>query len=198
MKEAIRCFCENQIEFEFSDMVVLSDEVIESILCGDFMSVTCTFCGRVLKPEFPVHLESKDNKYSLFFIPENKRNQYLAGNISVHPAITRVVIGYHELVEKITIFKNNLDDRVIETIKYYFLEKAREEVTISIFLHEIGKSDLVFHIHGLKQKEIGITKINRSLYEKISKEIDKKEGQSPYSQFLSPPYVSIQNITLEG
>jgi len=199
MKETLRCFCENEIEFEYADSVDLTEEVINSILAGEFMSVQCSACKRTLKPEFPVFLKSNEKKYSIYLVPENQRNHYIAGKYSVKTDASRIVIGYRELVEKIKIFEKELDDRVIESIKYYFLEKTDvDDVKIRIFLQDVREKDFVFHIHGLKKDEIGITKTNRLLYEKIAGDIEAKIKEKPYSLFLTPPYVSVQNITFEG
>jgi hypothetical protein len=38
--------------------------------------------------------------------------------------VTRVAIGYDELVEKFLIKRAGLDDRVVEVLRYYLLQKA--------------------------------------------------------------------------
>ena len=136
-------------------------------------------------------------------IPELDRNQYLMGKLPITiPDVTRVVIGYNELVEKMSIYKSELDDRIIEVMKYYILQKLPEpengEAEIFIYFISSDQDKLAFHIKGIKKEEIAVTNINFSMYEKILSEIDDKVKTEPFKDFLSPPYISINRIYLES
>ena len=115
-------------------------------------------------------------------------------------AVRRTVIGYRELIEKMTIHRSSLDDRIIEMIKFYIYTKATDEdgdKEIKIYFHKKEKDRLVFYIEGLEKDNIGISKIEQAVYNKIEREIDQKQEQKPYSSFLDPPYVSINKIYRE-
>lgn len=203
MKE-ITCMCEKTFEADLPDSVDLdkNPEYVRSIIDGNFMSVTCPQCGKLLKPDFPVTITGKKMGIDIAYVPEIERDTFLLGKLTYDigkPA--RVVIGYRELVEKITISEAGFDDRAIELIKYLLLTKAvssggsAEEISIIFKGTESGS--LVFHIEGLRKEEIAITKIGMDMYKKTASEIGKKVKEEPYNQFLTPPYVSISKVDVE-
>jgi len=196
MKETIKCFCENEIEVEFADEVDFTEEVISSILDGTFQNISCAACGTVLKPEFPTLFSDKTSGKTLYFLPEIERNAYFSGKKDAIKS-DRIAIGYRELLEKIQIHKAVLDDRIIEMIKYFYLEKAPSELDLQIYFSRREAESLYFHIHGLKPDEVGETGIGFSFYEKLEADIEKMVKTKPFDTFLSPPYVSIKKIYLE-
>ncbi len=131
-KRRVACFCENSFEVDLPQSADLGVDplVEEQILKGDFMAVTCPSCGKRLTPEFPFHLvgrgsPSRPQGWDLFLVPEEDRIPFLRGKLEYSPGDpTRVVIGYPELAEKVLIFGQGLDDRVIEIMKYYLLTGA--------------------------------------------------------------------------
>jgi hypothetical protein len=205
MKKKIACFCEAEFEAEIPDSVDCqkNPETLKSITDGNFLSIQCPECGKVLKPEFPFTLENIAEGFSLFFIPELDRVAYLMGNLEYTVGKpTRVVIGYPELVEKIIIIKEHLDDRVIEAIKFYMLQKAMkttsdEEQEITIYFKEKKSRSLIFHIEGMKEDEIAVSQIKQDMYDKIEADIENKIKEEPFSTFLIPPYVSLKRVYME-
>jgi hypothetical protein len=203
MKE-ITCMCENTFEVDFPDSIDLEKEpqYIKNILDGSFMTVKCPQCGKLLKPEFPLKLSDKKRSIDISYIPEIERDTYLLGKLSYSLGKpSRVVIGYRELVEKISIYENSLDDRVIELLKYYLLTKAIESGAsverAKVFFQDKSLDTLVFHIEGIKKDEIAISKLTYEMYNKAAKDIEKKVKEEPFNKFLIPPYVSVNKIDLE-
>jgi hypothetical protein len=196
MKNTITCFCENQIDVDFADEVELNPQVISAVLEGSFQNVTCPSCETVLKPEFATLFKAEDKKDSIYFLPESERNAYLSGSRKT-PEADRVVIGFRELLEKIKIREEALDDQIIEMIKYFYLEKAPSDADLQIYFSRKEKDTLYFHIHGLKKDEVGETGIGNSFYDKLKTDIIKMAATQPFDSFLQPPYVSIKKIYLE-
>jgi hypothetical protein len=200
----ITCMCENTFEAELPDSIDLgkNPEYITNILDGTFMSVTCPQCGKLLKPDFPMNIADKKRGINIAYIPELDRDTYHLGKLQYKlDSPTRVVIGFRELFEKIKAIEDKLDDRVIELIKYYLLTKAVESGTpgdsISIYFEGKTGESLQFNIEGLRKDEIAVSKIDKAMYDKTAKEIDKKSKEEPFRQFLTPPYVSITKIDIE-
>lgn len=197
-KKTVTCFCEHTFEVDFPDTfdVQHSPEILTHILNGTFMTFLCPKCGKTLKPEFPCSLIDSSREIEIGFIPEEQRSGYLKGT-HPFPALKRVVIGYKELVEKIKIVTSDLDDRIIEIIKFYLYQKAeQEDKNIEIFFHEKESSNrnmLVFHIYGLQTDQLGVLNIPFSLYEKNA---DDFPNQEPFDEILKPPYISIKKITI--
>lgn len=164
------------------------------IVDGDFMKFRCPECGNELKTEVPVHLYDKPAGVDLQFLPELERSNFLSGNIK--PIAVRVAIGYPELVEKIVIAGAKLDDRIIEIIKFRMLEKA-ERNDIRIYLSSIENGTLIFHIHGLKPDQLGVSRIPENTYKKIETELDGLLENDDIKLFTEGPYVSVSRIYLE-
>lgn len=194
-KHTIVCFCENSVEITVPEKINLEEDpdVEVHIIEGTFLTYTCSFCGKELKPELPVHLVDYSRNIDLYFIPEHERAAYLSGK-KQFPPHKRVVIGYPELVEKIKLYRWDLDDRIIEIIKFYLLEKAGGSPEIKVYLDTFEDELLVFHLHGVKQDEIGIVNIPLSFYEKTEKQFDEIGSDNQFRELLHPPYISIHKI----
>jgi len=196
MKE-FYCLCENLIQVDFPDEVNVTEnpDTFDRILSGDFMSVTCERCGKVLKPEFPVRIVNSDRSFDCFLIPEMERSAYLLGKVTYN--YPSVVIGYAELAERIRIFRASLDPGAIEIVKFYMLEKLKADEEVTIAFHEVKDNSLVFYINGLKDGEIGVKLIPFSFYEKVLKSLPEKLNEEPFSEILKPPYISVKKIAFE-
>ena len=199
MKRTITCYCGETIETDIGESFDASKEpsVIREILDGTFMNITCEKCGKVLKPEFPFTLVYDSGHPELTFIPELGRVAFLAGKTAV-PENSRVVIGYPELVEKVRIFRDGLDERFVEAIKLRMLEKAGDDQQdVRIFYVGSESGTLSFHVHGLRENQVGITRVPAAIYEKIGPEIDELSSDEDYAPIFTPPYISVTKVYLE-
>jgi hypothetical protein len=167
------------------------------------LSIRCPNCGKVLKPEFPVLIEDPQAENSIFFVPELDRSSYFRGSLaySLREA-NRVAIGYEELVEKFLLKRHDLDDRVVEIVKYYLLSKIMEDETGDkelrvLFSRQEGET-VLFNVLGLKESEVGILKVPMATLQKIASQLEEKKHQEPFSDILKTPYVSINNLLVEG
>ena len=205
MKRRIVCFCEHGFDAEVPDFVDLGKqpEVEQAIIDGEFLSIRCPNCGKVLKPEFPVMIEDPQAENTIFFIPELDRSAYFRGSLaySLREA-NRVAIGYEELVEKFLLKRYNLDDRVVEIVKYYLLSKIMEDEgedkELRILFSKQEGDTVLFNVLGLKKDEVGILKVPAATLAKIDSQLEEKKHQEPFSEVLKAPYISINNLFVEG
>jgi hypothetical protein len=205
MKRRIVCFCEHGFDADVPDAVDLGEkpEVEEAILQGEFLSIRCPNCGKVLKPEFPVYIEDPQAENSIFFVPELDRSAYFRGALaySLREA-NRVAIGYEELVEKFRIKQCNLDDRVVEIVKYYLLSKIMEDESgdkeVRILFSKTEENTALFNVIGLKESEVGILKVPMATVDKVASQLEEKKHTEPFSEILNAPYVSVNNLLVEG
>ena len=205
MKRRIVCFCEHRFDAEVPDFVDLGrqPEVEQAIIDGEFLSIRCPNCGKVLKPEFPVMIEDPQAENTIFFIPELDRSAFFRGSLSYSlQEANRVAIGYEELVEKFLLKRYNLDDRVVEIVKYYLLSKIMEDEgedkELRILFSRQEGDTVLFNVLGLKKDEVGILKVPAATLEKITSQLEEKKDQEPFSEILRAPYVSINNLLVEG
>jgi hypothetical protein len=190
--------CDHVFTVEIPERIdALTDaKVIPSIYDGTFLSFSCERCGKILKPEFQLSIHNLPGDHALFFIPEIDRNPYLSGRIEV-PDVDRVVIGYRELVEKVQIFTDGLDDRAIEIAKSRLLRKAPEDTDTDAFFYGLEGPAAVFHIHGLKENEIGVARIPLEVIRHITEDIPTIITEEPARSILAGPYVSLRNIKFD-
>ena len=203
MKRKLVCFCEHEFESEVADSVDLTDQpdARQAILSGDFQTIRCPGCGKALKPEFPVLVREPGR--TIFFVPELDRVAYYRGKLS-YPVgeVDRVAIGYDELVEKLRIREAGLDDRVVEVLKYYLLQKVLEhyegEADVRLVFSGLEPAGLVFHAHGLRDEEVGVLRVSRQMADKAAQQLEGKLREEPFDQILAGPYVSINKLATES
>lgn len=201
MKRRITCHCGNTVEYNFPGRIDISKKpnIAEEILENTFLRVTCDKCGADLKPDFSMIFEnvpSPMGKICIHYLPEIERTLFLAGKIDT--SCERIVIGYPELREKFLIFREDLDDRAIEILKFLLLEKAESSGDLTILLQEADGETLAFYLYGLKEGEVGVSRIPLSLYEKVISTYDERARvDEVYRQISDTPYVSINKISLE-
>ncbi|MFO7729202.1 MAG: CpXC domain-containing protein [Spirochaetia bacterium] len=208
MKHDIVCHCGNTIERDIPDTIDLSEEphFIQQILEGAFMQVICDSCGKILKPEFPVHffnLKIADQLLDLDYIPELERSQYFRDKIET--TAQRVVIGYPELREKMLVSAHGLDDRALEILKFLLLENAHDHnlsdhsfSDLSIILNAVEEDTLTFYIYGLKETEVAVPQVSLDLYHKVVDSLSVRLNTEVYAEIVKPPYVSINKISIEA
>jgi hypothetical protein len=205
MKRRIVCFCEHSFDADIPDSVNLGEqpEVEQAIISGEFLNVHCPNCGKVLKPEFPVLIEDPQAENTIFFVPELDRSQFYRGALSYSlREANRVAIGYEELVEKFLLKRHNLDDRVMEIVKYYLLSKIMEDdqgdKEIRVLFSRQEEDTAFFNVLGLKENEVGILKVPMATVHKVETQMEDRKHTEPFSEILKTPYVSINNLLRDG
>lgn len=193
----ITCFCEKPVPIDYRDTYDLDAEpaLIEELLSGSFLNVTCEACGTVLKPEFPIRFIRKSKNLDMFLVPESERNLVLGGKCE-YTIPGRCAVGYHELVEKIKIYDRGLNEETVEFVKFYILEKLEKSDSVGIFFNECDGEHLEFHIQGLRKNEIGISKIPIGFYNEVSSNYDNIKNDEPFSIIRTEPYISVTKIDL--
>ncbi len=202
MKRKLVCFCEHQFESDVPDSVDLGEqpEARRAILEGEFQTIRCPGCGKALKPEFPVLVREPGR--TLFFVPELDRVAYYRGKLP-YPVgeVDRVAIGYDELAEKLRIQEAGLDDRVVEVLKYYLLQKVLEhyegEAEVRLLFSAVEPAGLVFHALGLRDKEVGVLRVSRQMADKAAQQLEGKLREEPFDLILAGPYVSVNKLATE-
>jgi hypothetical protein len=200
----VSCNCGHSFEADLPERVDSEKEPDrwQEILSGEFLTVECPNCGHMLKPDLPFHLKHASFDIDLYYVPEHDRSKALSGELPYAVADAKeLVIGYPELVEKLTIADNGFDPRAIEVLKYYLLTPAmdtsKSEAEIRIRFHKHKQDKLVFYIEGLREEEIGVSRIPLETYNKVKENLKETLEKEPFVSLLSPPYASINKIYSE-
>lgn len=195
--KTIVCNCGEAFETDIPETFDTADhpELLEQLVTGSFLSVACPACGTTVKPELPVRIIDRTLGVDLLFRPDAERDTFLIGRLDL-PSAERVVFGYPELAEKVLIYKEKLDDRAIEVIKYFYLQKAGSEQDLTIYLDSTDEDNLHFHIHGLRKDEIGIANIKRQFYSETLRDLNDIVQREEIQEIITPPFVSIKKVYL--
>jgi hypothetical protein len=197
----VTCMCETSFDAELPEEVDLDAqaEVLDQILKGDFLAVTCPNCGSRLKPELRVRIVSKKRRLDLVCLPEIERMSVYLGSASV-PAGAEVIVGYAELFERARILSDGLDAEAIEIVKYLVAEKAEDEAPdAEISIAYAGKKEgkLLFHVSGLKEGELAILPLAPSIYDKTLADKAKTKAEPPFDRVFTGPYRSIKILAVD-
>lgn len=191
----INCYCGANFEIEVKEKIDLltEKEITDQIINNKFMIYSCPSCSKILRPEFRVEFSGKD--INITMIPEIERDSMLAGNIMVNTK--QVVIGFQELREKFIILNFKYNDKIIELIKLFLLEKINPKLDVNILFSNFENGELIFHIYGLKENETGISKIPEHIYNDINNNLEERLKAPGIKDMLSLPYRSVNKIRTE-
>ena len=204
VKRHVACFCENSFDADLPESADLraDAEVRAHILDGSFMSVSCPACGKTLSPEYPFHLSGVAGMGDVFLVPEADRAAYTRGRLPYDVGSPgRVAVGFPELMEKVAIAGEALDDRVIEIMKYYLLTGAASAPAADgdreVMLVYRGRDDgrHLFHIMGMKDGEVGVARLAQEFYARIAADIETRIREEPFKDFCQPPWVSLRKAS---
>jgi hypothetical protein len=201
----VTCRCETSFDADLPEEIDLdgeggaSDGVLDEILNGDFLAVTCPNCGSLLKPELRVRLFSKKKGLDIVVLPELERGTLYSGTAGI-PAGSEAIVGYVELYERARILADSLDPDAIEILKLWMIEKAEEQSPdgdISVSYAGKKGDKLAFHLSGLKEGEIAVLPIDPATYEKILADKAKRMREPPFDRVFKGPYRSVRILELD-
>jgi len=196
----VTCRCERTFDAELPDEIDLDSDpsVLDEILEGNFLTVTCPHCGHRLKPDIPVSIRSRRRGLDIKVLPEGERSALLDGR-TTETAGVEFLVGYPELYERALVIREGLDPGAVEVLKYYILAKALESAGASSdpivsFRGRTADNKLSFGIAGLRDEEVAILALPYDHYEKACKNLASLAMTEPFSTFLSGPYRSVRAL----
>jgi hypothetical protein len=202
LKRKIPCLCENTFTVEVPEKIDLDEQpqCLEEIMNGTFMIFTCSSCGKKHKPEFPITVFWPSRDLVLEVLPEENRISFYRQKKEKQKGDkTETVIGYPELADRIAMLRDSLDPMAVEALKYYLHLKAEEtypDQEISIWYQQKDNEALEFHLHGLKQDSIAVTKVPLPVYEKTLTDYKCHPKKELFTSLRFYSYLSIQNMML--
>jgi hypothetical protein len=109
--------------------VSLNSDYKERLINGELTIFTCHKCEYQVEMVYPILYHDMENKLMIYLDPDGQldlnglgNKQFLFGTLLKDSYRYRIVSTREELVEKILIFDDNLDDRPFELFKYYIRE----------------------------------------------------------------------------
>jgi len=203
LKEKISCPCGNVFTVDLDDEINLdtAPDLLDHILDGTFLSFTCSVCGKKHKPEFPLTVAWPSKKLKIEVLPELSRGEFFRRKKD--PPHTETIIGYPELADRLALIRDGLEPMAIEALKYYLLLRAEEtypDLNISAWYHGIaadgeGNPEYIeFHLHGIKEDEVALSRVPWTLYVKNREAYRKKPRSELFASLRTRSYLSVSNM----
>lgn len=171
----------------------LDPEEKEMLLQGNLFEYTCENCNSINKLNYPFIYHDMKRKIMIYYITSDQdrlrveefikvfktSDQYLSKNYKY-----RIVTSHEQLLEKIQVFDQNLDDRVIDLMKVYYLGKT-EEMFPSINIRNIYYSNInLAHTYFIVESDIEYSiNFDYKVYDEFSKNpevIKRLEQETSY------------------
>ncbi len=164
----------------FPSINASNHELREKFLEGNLTTLVCEHCGFSGVVEYPMLYHDLEEKFSLFFQPDSdERVAQLPNVLPAHllgDMRLRLVHTQDDMREKIYLFRDKLDDRIIEVVKDNILRemeaKKEEKIPDALYYAEDrfaceGRSLIFVPRKGTEYMEP--IKIPFETYEKIKK-----------------------------
>lgn len=162
--DKVQCaYCGTEGEFKVWESIdtMMNPETKELVKSGEIFKFHCPHCGEDTIVEYDTLYHQMEDKIMLHLVTEeesfqdavkfyNDENPEAIMKKMAEGYRIRIVTSHNNLREKLVIFENNLDDRIIEMIKGMFIGKLMEDypdyqlVEIVFCLGENGEYMLEF------------------------------------------------------
>lgn len=162
-----------------------SEDLKKELLGAQINIFRCEDCGQAALVPTPLLYHDKSKKLLISFSPCNDAKEKIrlfeeikavskkSGELAEYVDYNlRFVSVYDDLLEKILIFDNDLNDKVIEVLKVLILSQEPEKIEqrIAVF-GKIDGEDIEFLIKDTKEKQFYTSKIPMSSYETVKEQL---------------------------
>lgn len=187
--ENIKCIsCGKESPYRCWDMIdpMFDQSIKDKVLSGEIFTFACPECGFQRRVTYDciyqemgrgiyIHLVTSEDSYMQAVNLYADRDEH-SGTV-LASEIIRIVLSQNQLAEKIRIFDEGLDDRVIEIIKAYYLSELYrqspdfEADEVLFYKNEKGEYEIAFLSKDGNHRTVTF---NKQLYDDIYQDIGRK------------------------
>ena len=168
----------------------LDPDMKEKILSRELFKFVCPHCGAEIEIDYPFLYHQMKDKIMIYYVqdeegyndavkvfsgeaPEGKQD---TEKLVMGDYLRRIVTSQNDLIEKIRIFDDGRDDRLIEIMKAYFVEPvAKENPDMGMFtLYYDGDRERISFVIISEEKACGTFDAPEGMYEDLVKNLDGK------------------------
>ena len=195
-KQTVKCpSCGELGEVNVWNIITVHDspDLKADLLAGKINMFRCGACGHSALMTLPLLYYDWDKKLMILFSPcaEERRGEAYRNMVKISKESgslknfsgynLRLVTEYNELLEKILIFDNGLNDKAVEVIKLMILSQDVEKADFRTC--RFGKLDngtLEFMIYDKKENRVYTSAVPKESYDTVYAQL-RESGVKPYS-----------------
>ena len=154
---AVECpNCGFEVEAEITTTIRPSDQSLNDLFNGELNNVICNQCAQEFLFETPLVFKSENDDYVVYFNPEIPQSEWLAAEQQMTQALNaslaeieaedrpecRLTLNRNDFIEKIALNIADLDDRLIEYLKFHiYKQEAGFNPQTHSLLYDFSRSD---------------------------------------------------------
>jgi hypothetical protein len=211
--------CEARQDVELYDAINVQEApaLRDVLMANELNAVVCPHCSFQFRVDKRLLYNDPERRFMIYWMPgsesgyqQNKDefmkmmealNQALPSTFD--PPAVHLVFRRAELVERIYLLEAELNERVIEYIKYMMysrnLEKIEPARKLILFNAEDSTDErLCFVVQNLESMQLeGMLQFDRSAYEGLLEMFDSDEKTASLMELFPGPYVSARQLFLQ-
>lgn len=148
--------CGFDIEAEISTTIRPDDQSLEELFNGELNNLICHQCAQQFLYETPLVFKNENDSYIVYYNPEIPSTEWEAAEEQMEKALAlslegldpedrpdcRLTLDRNEFVEKIALSLADLDDKLIEYLKFHiYKEDATLDPSKQTLLYDFSRSD---------------------------------------------------------
>ncbi len=216
----IRCpKCSAELEEELYDSINVVDApaLRDQLMANELNAVECVHCGFKFRVDKRLLYNDPDRQVMVFWFPGNEaeyrtnKEEFLESMDALNTALpdefdppaVHLVFTRTELIERIYLLEADLNERVIEYVKYMMysrnLEKLDPKKKAILFNAEDSTEEaLCFVVQDLDSMQLeGMLQFDRSAYEGLLEMFDNDEKTAHLMELFPGPHVSARELFLQ-
>jgi len=161
----------------------------------EIFKIKCNNCHKDSFITYNMLIVDQTHKYFIYLLPnkddlkyfENQVDYFMKKNFdkSKIPDFEqyklRIVFNLNELIEKMSIFENSLDDRALELLKSALMDdEIIKEKNVDIYFDRIDEVELVFVYFVKLSKETKDVKLSIGLYNSLIKKVKQIKNKETF------------------
>lgn len=209
LKQSVKCpECSQMSDVTIWSSITVKDssDLKADLLAGKINMFKCPSCEHIALMPNPMLYHDEDRKLMISFSPTNdpvikeqifsniKDSSKNSGELNnLEGYNLRFLTEYNELLEKILVFDNDLNDKVIEVLKLMILsqdvEKSEQR---NCRFGKVCDDGLEFMIHDFIENQVYTSTVPKSSYDTIYTSLIES-GMKPYSfdwEIVDPTYAT--------
>lgn len=212
--------CEAELEAELYDAINVTESpaLRDALMANTLNAVECVHCDFMFRVDKRLLYNDPDRGMMIFWFPGNEaeyranKEEFIASLSALNtalpdefdPPVVHLVFTRSELVERIFLLEAELNERIIEYIKYMMysrnLEKLDPKQKAILFNAEDSNDEaLCFVVQDLQTMQLeSMLQFDRSAYEGLMEMFDDDEQTTQLMDLFPGPYISARELLLQN